>query len=139
MGQRVFHHAAGAFQETIFSNVETARHDFGRGFDISRELVDGDDGKDYPVFADVAAVFDDQVFDYVGAVAGIDADSAHVDLHGLAGAQLVEFQDVSAFDQHYLAYRAAHGCGHLGVQLELAIFAVHRNEVARLDQVDDQF
>ena len=28
--------------------------------------------------------------------------------------------------------------GHLGVQLELAVFAVHRNEVARLHQVDDE-
>ena len=31
-----------------------------------------------------------------------------------------------------------HGSGHFGVQLQLAVFAVDGNEVARLDQVDDQ-
>jgi len=87
----------------------------------------------------VAAVFDDQVFDNVGAVAGIDTDAADVDLAGFAGAEFVEFENVSALDQHDFADRSAHGGGHFGVQLELAVFAVNWDEIARLDQVDDEF
>ena len=86
----------------------------------------------------MAAVFDDEVFDHVGARAGIDADAAHVDASGLAGAVFVDFQDVSAFDQHHVADRAVHGSGQFGMQLELAVFAVDRDEILRPHQVDDE-
>src|SRR5208283_4861165 len=123
---------------TIFADVEAARHNFQRRFDLARCLVDGDDGQDDAVFAQVAAVFDDEVFDHIGAVAGVDADAAHVDFAGFAGAEFVEFQNIAAFDQHDFADRAAHGTGHFGVQFELAVFAVDGNKVTRLDQVDDE-
>src|SRR5262249_48628251 len=111
---------------------------FRRGLDFSRQLVDGDDREHDPVFAEVTAIFDDQVFDYVGAVAGIDADTADVDLAGLARAQLVEFQNFSAFDQHDFTDRSGHRSSHFSVQLELAVFPVDRNEIARFDQIDDE-
>ena len=56
----------------------------------------------------------------------------------LARAQFVEFQDVAALDHHHVADRAMHRSRHLRVQLELAVFAVNRNEILRLHQVDDQ-
>ena len=57
---------------------------------------------------------------------------------GFAGAEFVEFENVAAFDEHDFADRAMHGSGQFGVQLQLAVFAVDGNEVARLDQVDDE-
>ena len=59
-------------------------------------------------------------------------------LPALARAQFVELQDVAALDHQHVANRAMHAPGHFGMQLELAVFAVNRNEVLRLDQVDDQ-
>ena len=86
----------------------------------------------------MAAVFDDEVFNHIGAIAGVDADAAYVDFAGLARAELVEFENVSAFDQHDFADRSAHGASHFGMQLQLAIFTMDWDEVARLDQIDDQ-
>ena len=57
---------------------------------------------------------------------------------GLARAQFVEFQNVAALDQHDFAHGAVHGGGHFGVQLQLPVLAVDRNEILRLHQVDDQ-
>ena len=57
---------------------------------------------------------------------------------GFACAEFVEFENVSALDQHDFADGAVHGSGHFGVQLQLAVFAVNGNEIARLDQVDDE-
>ena len=102
------------------------------------KFVDRDDGQHDAVFADVAAVFDDEIFDHVGAAARIDADAAHIDFAGFARAEFVEFQNVAAFDQHDFADRAVHGAGHFGVQLQLPVLAVHGNEVARLHQIDDE-
>ena len=59
-------------------------------------------------------------------------------LAGFARAEFVELQNVAALDQHHIANRTVHGCGHLGVQLELAVFAVDGNEISRLDQIDDE-
>jgi len=61
-------------------------------------FVDGDDRHHEAVFAEMAAVFYDDVFDYVGARAGVDADAADVDASCLAGAVFVDFQNVSGFD-----------------------------------------
>ena len=38
----------------------------------------------------------------------------------------------------HVSNRAVHRARHFGVQLELAILAVNRNEILRLDQVDDE-
>ena len=78
----------------------------------------------------MAAVFDDQIFDHVGAVAGIDADAAHVDAAGFARAQFVEFENVAALDQHDFADRTVHGAGHFGVQFQLPVLAMDRDEIA---------
>jgi len=64
---------------------------------------------------------------------------ADVDPSRFAGAEFVDFQHVSTFDEHDLADGAVHGSGHFGVQLELAVLAVDGNEIFWLDQVDDEF
>src|SRR5271169_5045232 len=102
MRQSVFDDAPGAVHESIFADVEAAGHDLQGRLDFSGRLVNGDDGQHDAVFAEVAAVFDDEVFDDVGAVARVDADAAHVDFAGFARAEFVEFQDVAALDQHDL-------------------------------------
>src|SRR5579872_7458773 len=116
MGERVFDHAFGAFQEPVFPDVEPASHNLRRGLHFSGQFIDSDNGQHNAVFADVSAVFDDEIFDYVGAAAGIDADAADINASGFAGAQFVEFENVSAFDPHNFAHGAFHGSGHLGVQ-----------------------
>ena len=77
--------ALGAFHEAVFAGVEAAGDDFGRTFRFAGQLVDGDDGEDDAVFADVAAVFNNQVFDHVGAITGVDADAADVDASRFCG------------------------------------------------------
>ena len=86
----------------------------------------------------MAAVFDNEVFDHIGARAGIDADAANIDASGLAGAELIDFENVSAFDQHHVADRSGHGPGQFGMQLELPVFAVNGDEIFRPYQVDDE-
>src|SRR5438552_11068920 len=132
------HDLAGAFHQSIFAGVEAAGYDLGCRLDPARELVDSDNRQHDAVLAQVAAVLDDQVFDYVGAVAGIDADAADIDASGFAGAEFVEFQNVSTLDQNDFADGAVHGCRHLSVQFQLAVLAVDGNEIARFDQVDDE-
>src|SRR5579872_1281289 len=136
--QRVFDDLSGALHESIFADIEATGHNFGSGLDFSGQLVDGNDRQHDAVFAEVAAVFDDEIFDHIGAVAGVDADASDIDLACFARSEFVEFKNVSALDEHDFADRSAHGSGHFGVQLELTIFSVDRNKVARLDQVDDQ-
>src|SRR5271165_4933708 len=109
MRQRVFDDAPRAFHEAVFADVEAAGHDLKGRFHLAGRLVDGDDGQHDAVFAQVTAVFDDEVFDHVGAVARVDADAAYGYFAALAGAEFVEFQDVAALDQHDLAHRSAHG------------------------------
>src|SRR5579885_877860 len=128
----------GPVHQPVFAGVEAAGDDFRRGLDHPGQLVDGDDRQHDAVFADMAAVFDDQVLDHFGARAVVDADPAHVDPSHLARAQFGEFKDVATFDQDDLADRAVHGSSHFGVQLELAVLAMDGNEVARLHQVDDE-
>src|SRR5205085_8431164 len=130
---------AGLFHEPIFGGgAEAPGDNLGRGFDAAGELVDGEDGQDDAIFAEVAAIADDEVFDDFAQRAGIDADAADVDASAFARAQLVKLQHIAAFQHDDLADRAMHGSGQLAVALELAIFAVDRNEVARLDQIDDE-
>ena len=86
----------------------------------------------------MTAIFDDEVFDHIGAVAGIDADAAYVDLSCLARSEFVELEHVATLQQHDFADGAVHSSGHFGVQLELAVLAVDGNEVFRFDQVDDE-
>ena len=86
----------------------------------------------------MSPIFNDQVLDHVGARAGINAHPAHINAAHFPRSEFVEFQNVAAFDQHDLAHRAVHRSSHLRMQLELPVFPVHRNEVARLHQVDDE-
>src|ERR1700689_2043277 len=51
----------------------------------------------------------------------------------------VEFENVPALDQHYFPYRTMHRPSHLGMQLELPVFSVDRNEILGLHQIDNQF
>ena len=103
VGQGVFDHAFGAFHEAVFAHVETPRYDFGSGLNSPCQFVDGDDGKDDAVFAEVTAVFNNQIFDYIRSRAGVDADAAYVDASGFAGAEFVELENVAAFDQHHFS------------------------------------
>src|ERR1019366_6164586 len=118
---------AGALDNAVFSGSEAARHNLRRGFDPSREFVDGNDRHHEAIFAQVAAVVDYQVLYHIRARAGIDADAAYVHAARFACAQFVDFQYVSAFDQHHVADRAAHRARQLGMELELAVFAVDGN------------
>src|ERR1700674_468115 len=127
-----------ALDHTVVAGIEPARHNLGRGLDASGEFVDGDERHHEPVFAEMAAVFDNNVFDHVSAGAGIDTDAAHIDAAGLAGAELIDFENVSSFDQHHFANRSSHGAGQLGVQLELPVFAVDGDEIFRPYEVDDE-
>src|ERR1700674_4913875 len=127
-----------ALDHAVVAGIEPARHNLGRSLDASGELGDGDDRHNEPVFAEMAAVFDNNVFDHVGARAGIDADAAHIDASGLAGPEFVDFKNVSSFDQHHFANRSSHRAGQLGMQLELPIFAVDGDEIFRPYQVDDE-
>src|SRR5579859_1997640 len=129
---------AGALDHSVFAGGEASGHDFGGSFDQAAELVDGDDGHDEAVFAQMAAVFDDQILHYICARAGVDADAAHLDASGLAGAVFVDFENVSAFNQHDAAHRAVHRPSQFGMELELAIFAVDRDEILGPHQVDDE-
>src|SRR5271170_5748547 len=86
----------------------------------------------------MAAIFDDDVFHHVGARSRIDADAAYVDASGLAGAEFIDFENVSCFDEHDFANCSGHGPSQLGMQLELPEFAMDRNEIFRPDQIDDE-
>ena len=86
----------------------------------------------------MASVFDDQIFDHIGAIARVDADSTHIHSHGLARAEFIELENIAALDQHDLSHRSMHGGRHFGVQFELAVLPVNGNEVTRLDEVDDE-
>ncbi len=86
----------------------------------------------------MAAVFDDQVFHYVAAGAGINTDPSDRDFVDLAGADLVKLQHITALHHQDLANCAVHGAGKVGMYAQLAVLAVDRNEIARLHQIDDQ-
>jgi len=86
----------------------------------------------------VAAIFDDQILDYIGSRAGIDANPAHVYTACLARTEFVKFQNVSALNQHHISDRAMHRARHLRVQLQLPVLAVNGNEVFRLHQIDNK-
>src|SRR5664279_1630127 len=136
----VHHRLPRLIEEAIFAGVggEAAHHDFGWSLHLARQLVDGDDGQHDAVFAEVAAIANDQIFHHIAHGIGIDADAAYGNASRLASPHLVELQNVAALDHHDLAHRVVHGASHFGVQLELAILAVDGNKILRLHQVDDE-
>src|SRR6202522_390006 len=132
------HNLLDAIDHAVFAGVESAGHNLGRSFHTPGELVHGDDRHHEAVFAEVATIFNNEVVDHIGARAGIDADTANIDASGLACAGLIDFENVSAFNQHHLADRSAHRPGQFGVQPELPVLAVNGNEVFRPHQINDE-
>src|SRR6185369_10240988 len=128
----------GPVVKAVFSRREAAGHDFGRSLHLAGEFVDGDDGQHDAVFTEVAAVFDNQVFDHVGPRSRVNADPADINAAGFARSQFVELENVAALDQNHVSDRPLHRCCHLRVQLQLPVLAVDGNEIFRLHQVDDQ-
>ncbi len=103
MGQRVFEHSFRAGHQAVVAGVEAAGDDFEARLDFAGQFINRDDGEHDAVFAEVTAVFNYQILNHVGAVAGIDADAAHIDFPGFARAEFVKFQNVAAFNQHDFA------------------------------------
>src|SRR5271165_3796660 len=77
--QGLHHQLSRAFDEAVFTRGKSPGHDFRRTLDSPRKLVDCDDGQHDAIFAQVAAILDDQVLDHVGSRAGINAHPAYVD------------------------------------------------------------
>src|SRR5438045_2973465 len=88
--ERIFDDALGAFHQIVVAGIEATGDDLGSGFGFAGQFVDGDDGQNDAVFAEVQPVFDNQIFNHVGAVAGVDANAAHFDASGFARAKFVE-------------------------------------------------
>src|SRR5579871_114922 len=136
--QGLQHDLARLRQEAVLARGKAAHHNFRGRLHPARELVDGNDGQHDAVFTEVTTIANHQVFHHVGARAGVDANAPHGHTAGLAGAGLIEFQNIPAFEGDHLAHRALHGGGQFPVAAQLAEFAVDRNEIARLHQVDNQ-
>ena len=77
------------------------------------------------------------LFDNIGVRARVDADAAYRGLAHAPRAQFVEFQNVAGLDHDDVSDRALHRARHFGMALQLPVFAVNRNEIARPHQVDD--
>src|SRR6185312_16696458 len=107
--QRIGHRPPRVVDKTVLaSGGEAPHHDFRNGFHGSGELVNGDDGQDKAVFAQMTPVFDHQIFHNVGARTGVDADSAHRDFVDFARTQLVELHYVAALHHQHLPNSAVH-------------------------------
>src|SRR5713101_8042007 len=86
----------------------------------------------------MSAVADHQIFDNVGHGSRINTNAADGYATSFAGAELVEFQNVAAFNLHDLPNSAVHGSCQLSVPPQLPVLTVNRNKISRLHQVDDQ-
>ncbi len=104
-------------------------------FDLAGAAVDGNDGEEDAVFAEVLAVADHGVFDDVGGGVVVDADAAGGDFAGLLGGVTVYGEDIAVFHQDDLLGDAG-GCGQLDVALEVAVVAVDGNEELGAHEVD---
>ena len=93
---------AGVSEEFGVVGSEAAGGDLGLAFDLAGALVDGDDGEEDSVFAEVLAVADHGVFDDVGGGVVVDADAAGGDFSGLLGGVAVEGEDVTVFEEEDL-------------------------------------
>src|SRR5258708_1642510 len=103
MRQRFFDNAPCTIHQTVIAGIKAAGYDLWSSFHPAGEFVDGDNGQHDTVFAQVAAVFNNQILNHVGARSGIDADSANVDAPGFAGVVFVKLENVAAFDQDHFA------------------------------------
>jgi hypothetical protein len=128
---------AGVAEEVGVVGYEAACGDFGLAFDLAGALVDGDDGQEDAVFAEMLAVADDGIFDDVGGGVVVDADATGGDFAGFVGGVGVEGEDVAVFEQHDF-FGNAGGDGELDVALEVAVVAVDGDEEFGLDEVDHQ-
>src|SRR6185369_381101 len=137
--ERLHDYLAGSVHEAILSRRKPTAHDLRTGFYTAAKLVNRDDGQHDAILTEVAPVLDNKIFDHIGARARIDAHAANVDPSRFARAQLIEFQNIATFNKDNVSYSAMHRPGHLGMELELTVFAVDRNEIAGFYQVDDKF
>src|SRR6266496_5531009 len=138
LAQRLDHNLPDFLHEPVLAAGKASRHDFRRNFNFAGQLMDCDDRQHETIFAQMAAIFDNQVFNNVGPGAGVDADAADSYASCFTCAELVEFKNIAALYQHNFPDRVAHGCGQFCMQLELAVLTVNWNEIFGLDQIDDQ-
>ena len=106
-------------------------------FHLAGALVDRDDGEHNAVFAQMLAVPDDQIFNYIRGRAGIDAYPARRHFAGFLRRSGIHFENIPILEQHGAVYHPAAGC-QFGTLLQVAIVAVQRNEKFGPQQVDHQ-
>src|SRR5215469_4080002 len=106
-------------------------------FHAAGMLVDGDDGNDDAIFGEMLAVADYYVFDFFQR-AGIDADPAGGDWLFTARSAFREFDGLAVFDQQNFFGNASQLMSERSMPEQVTIFAVDRDEIARLDELQDQ-
>jgi len=115
----------------------TPGDDFGEGFQAAGMLVDGDNGNDDAVLGEVTAVADDHLFDFLER-AGIHEDAARGDGIAAESGILGEFDDVAIFKKQDFAGDDAEGMREGRMPEEMAVFAVDGDEIARLDELENE-
>ncbi len=142
-GLDAFGNRAGRIVEqlvVVVARDEAAGDELGFAHQRAREPADRDDGDDDAVTGEMPAVAQHLVADLADA-RDVDEDAAGRRLVGDAGAGPVELDDVAVLRQQHL-HRASrpgqHALRDAGVLRQLPVFAVHRHEVARAHQRQDQ-
>src|SRR5579885_117796 len=100
-------------------------------------FVDGDDGDDDAVFGEMAAIADDNLLDFLKR-AGINEDAARGDGIAAESGFLGEFDDMAIFKEQDFAGDDAEGMRERGVPEEMAVFSVDGDEIARLDELENE-
>ena len=111
---------------------EAAGVDLGPAADLAADRVDHHDHRDEALLAEDPAVLEVGLGD-VADVGAVDEDVAAVDLAGDARDAVDEVDDDAVLGDHDVL--DAGRPGERGVGLHVAVLAVHRQHVARLDDV----
>ena len=110
----------------------------GQAFDLAGALVDGDDGQDDAVSAEMCWRSRMTMSSTTSAVEPVSMQTRPtVILPTLVGAVAVEVEHVAVFEQDDLL-EDARGAGEFGVALEVAVVAVDGDEELWAQQVDHQ-
>src|SRR5215469_13873205 len=108
------------------------------GDDLPGLLLDGKDGQYQTVLGEVAPVAEDHVAHLADALA-VDEDAPRGDaLRAARAPARIEREDVAVLQEVAAAGRDADLAGEVEMAHEVAVLPVHRHEVPRPDQVQDQ-
>ena len=113
---------------------EAARHEVGTGNHASGRAVDRHDDDDDAFAGELLAVAQDDVADVADAET-VDEHDARLHLAVELRRIARKFKNAAVFVEEDVFRRHAEALGELGVAHEHAVFAVHRHEVARTDQI----